>query len=51
MRISNLLKTVKSPEHRLALLVAMVGDAIQIFGLPLFAEGGMSRRRTRFSTR
>jgi hypothetical protein len=42
MRISSLLKTIKSPEHRLALLIAMVGDAIQIFALPLFAEGGMS---------
>jgi hypothetical protein len=42
MRISNLLKAVKSPEHRLALLVAMIGDAVQILGLPLFAAGGFS---------
>ena len=42
MRISNLLKAVKSPEHRLALLVAMVGDAVQILGLPMFAAGGFS---------
>jgi hypothetical protein len=42
MRISNLLKAIKSPEHRLALLVAMIGDAVQIFGAPLFAAGGFS---------
>src|SRR6266851_3035145 len=42
MRISNLLKAIKSPEHRLALLVAMAGDAVQILALPLFAGGGFS---------
>jgi len=42
MWISNLFKAVKSPEHRLALLVAMAGDGIQIFALPLFAGGGFS---------
>jgi hypothetical protein len=42
MRLSNVLKAIKSPEHRLALLIAMVGDAIQIFALPLFAAGGLS---------
>jgi hypothetical protein len=42
MRISNLINVIKCPEHRLALLVAMAGDAIQIFGLPLFAAGGFS---------
>jgi hypothetical protein len=42
MRISNLINVIKCPEHRLALLIAMVGDAIQIFGLPLFAAGGFS---------
>jgi hypothetical protein len=42
MHPSNLLRAVKSPEHRLALLTAMIGDAIQIFALPLFAEGGIS---------
>ena len=26
----------------MALLIAMIGDAIQIFGLPLFAAGGLS---------
>jgi hypothetical protein len=42
MRISNLVKAIKSPEHRLALLVAMAGDAVQILALPLFAGGGFS---------
>jgi hypothetical protein len=42
MRISKLLNAIKSPEHRLALLVAMVGDAVQIFALPLFVAGGLS---------
>src|SRR5439155_4920600 len=32
----------RSPEHRLAWLVAMAADAIQIGGLPLFAAGGLS---------
>jgi len=36
------LKTVRSPEHRLACLVAMAADAIQIGALPLFAAGGLS---------
>lgn len=30
------------PEHRLAWLVAMGADALQIFAFPLFAEGGAS---------
>ena len=42
MRISKLLDAIKSPEHRLAILVAVMGDAIQIFALPLFAAGGIS---------
>ncbi|HMJ21688.1 MAG TPA: hypothetical protein VK513_07260 [Terriglobales bacterium] len=42
MHISNLFKMIKSPEHRLALLVAMAGDAIQIFALPVFVAGGVS---------
>src|SRR5690349_12577995 len=42
MRISNLLDAIKSPEHRLAILVAVMGDAIQIFALPLFVAGGLS---------
>jgi hypothetical protein len=36
------LRIVKSPEHRLAWLVAIVADAIQIVAMPLFAEGGFS---------
>ncbi|HZI57184.1 MAG TPA: hypothetical protein VFF39_10435 [Verrucomicrobiae bacterium] len=36
------LKTVKSPEHRKAWFVAIIADAIQIVGFPLFAEGGLS---------
>jgi hypothetical protein len=41
MRISNLLKALKSPEHRLALVLAMAADAIQIFALPLFCGRGV----------
>ena len=37
-----ILKSLKSREHRLAWLVAMAADAIQIVLLPLFAEGGFS---------
>jgi len=37
-----ILKSLKSREHRLAWLVAMAADAIQIGLLPLFAEGGFS---------
>src|SRR5207245_2107715 len=36
------LKTVRSPEHRLAWLVAIAADAIQIGALALFAAGGLS---------
>ena len=36
------LKTVKSPEQRKAWFVAILADAIQIVGMPLFAEGGLS---------
>ena len=39
---SDFLKAIRPPEHRLAWLVAMAADAIQIFALPLFAEGGLS---------
>ena len=35
-------KSLKSSEHRLAWLVAMAADAIQIVGFPLFVEGGIS---------
>lgn len=36
------LKSVKSPEHRKAWFVAIIADAIQIIGMPLFVEGGFS---------
>jgi hypothetical protein len=36
------LKTIKSPEQRKAWFVAILADAIQIVGMPLFAEGGFS---------
>ncbi len=36
------LKSLKSPEQRLAWAVAIAADAIQIVGTPLFAEGGLS---------
>jgi hypothetical protein len=36
------LKAIKSPEQRLAWLVAVAADAIQIVALPLFAGGGLS---------
>jgi hypothetical protein len=36
------LKSIKSPELRLAWAVAIIADALQILALPLFAEGGLS---------
>jgi hypothetical protein len=36
------IKAIKAPEHRMAWLVAIAADALQILGLPLFAEGGVS---------
>src|SRR2546430_13011123 len=42
MRVFDFLKSVKSPEQRLAWLVALAADAIQIVALPLFAPGGFS---------
>ena len=39
-------RTIKSPEHRLAWLVAIAADTIQIVGLPFFAEGGLSAADT-----
>src|SRR4051812_33429504 len=38
----HVLKSLKSREHRLAWLVAMGADAMQLLLLPLFAEGGVS---------
>src|SRR5947209_7450912 len=40
--VFDFLKPVRSPEHRLAWLVAIAADAIQIGALPLFAAGGLS---------
>ena len=42
MRVFDFLKSVKSPEQRLAWLVALAADAIQIVALPLFVPGGFS---------
>lgn len=36
------IKALKAPEHRLAWLVAIVADALQIVAFPLFAEGAIS---------
>ncbi|MGZ7074066.1 MAG: hypothetical protein ACXVKL_16620, partial [Candidatus Angelobacter sp.] len=36
------LKTVKSPAQRKAWFVAILADAVQIVGMPLFVEGGFS---------
>lgn len=36
------LKTVRSPEHRKAWFVAIIADAIQIVGMPLFGAGALS---------
>jgi hypothetical protein len=35
-------KSLKSSEHRLAWLIAMAADAIQIVGFPIFVEGVVS---------
>src|SRR5262249_34523165 len=42
MRTSDAPRAVRFPEHRLAWLVAIAADAIQIAGLPLFVEGALS---------
>ena len=36
------LKTIKSPEQRKAWFIAIMADAIQLVGMPLFVEGGFS---------
>jgi hypothetical protein len=36
------IKAIKSPEHRMAWLVAIAADALQILAFPFFAEGGVS---------
>jgi hypothetical protein len=35
-------RSLRSSEHRLAWLVAMAADAIQIIGFPIFVEGAVS---------
>jgi len=42
MSFKDYFKSLKSPEQRLAWLIAIAADAIQIAGFPLFAEGGLS---------
>lgn len=42
MSILDSIKGLKSTEHRLAWLVAICVDAVQIIGLPMFAEGALS---------
>jgi hypothetical protein len=42
MRIREFWKTLKTPEHRLAWMVAVLADAVQIGAFPLFAEGALS---------
>jgi len=42
MRISEFWKSLKTPEHRLAWIVALAADAIQITVFPMFAEGALS---------
>lgn len=38
----NFLRSLKTPELRLAWAIAIAADALQIFALPLFAEGALS---------
>jgi hypothetical protein len=42
MALLDYFKSLRSPELRLALAVALAADAIQIAALPLFAGGGLS---------
>src|SRR6266478_5111033 len=42
MRIRDYWNTLKTPEHRLAWMVAILADALQIGAFPLFAEGAIS---------
>lgn len=42
MKLFDFLKAIKVPEHRLAWLVAIAVDSIQIVALPFFAAGGLS---------
>jgi hypothetical protein len=42
MLIFDYLRTLKSPEQRLAWLIAIAADALQIIAFPLFAPGGIA---------
>lgn len=42
MRIREFWKSAKTPEHRLAWIIAIAADAIQITVFPLFATGAVS---------
>jgi hypothetical protein len=42
MPISEFWKSLKTPEHRLAWIVALAADAVQITVFPMFVEGAMS---------
>jgi hypothetical protein len=42
MRISEFWKSLKTPEHRLAWIVALAADAVQITVFPMFVEGALS---------
>jgi hypothetical protein len=42
MSMLDYFKSLKAPEHRLAWIIAMAADAIQIAGLPFFVEGAGS---------
>jgi hypothetical protein len=42
MKLLDSIKAINIPEHRLAWLVAIGVDAVQILGLPMFAEGVLS---------
>lgn len=42
MRIRDFWSSLRTPEHRLAWMVALAADAVQIAVFPLFAEGALS---------
>ena len=42
MSFMDYFKSLKTSEHRLAWIVALAADALQIVAFPLFAEGGLS---------
>jgi hypothetical protein len=42
MRIREFWQNLKTPEHRIAWMIALAADALQIGVFPLFAEGALS---------